>query len=77
VDKDIDINHQAGFQGFSALYRAAIESTLEILKIIISKGGDVNIITKNMKRTPLAKACQIGKLEVARVLLQHPDILVN
>lgn len=43
----------------------------EILKLLINKGTDVNSISKDYYTQPLHDACNIGKISVAKILLEH------
>uniref|UniRef100_A0A0G4HTT2 Uncharacterized protein n=1 Tax=Chromera velia CCMP2878 TaxID=1169474 RepID=A0A0G4HTT2_9ALVE len=60
---------EEGFEGFTALHRACYERHPEIVRFLVSKGGDVNAKDK-AGRTPLTCTAFKGPLEVFEHLLQ-------
>nr|CAI5816886.1 unnamed protein product [Callosobruchus analis] len=57
-------------EGASALWVAACAGHLNIVKILIKHGADVNHATKT-NSTPLRAACFDGRLDIVRYLIKH------
>ncbi|MBC2582809.1 suppressor of fused domain protein [Clostridium sp. DJ247] len=56
----------------SLLHVAANEDNIELLKLLVEKGLDVNVGTKNDKsNTPLCNAAYHGSIRAARWLIEH------
>lgn len=64
------VNSQAGFYDTTPLHGAAEDGPLELVKLLVSKGADVNAVSKNSSM-PLAEAVQADNLEIAKFLLEH------
>lgn len=64
------VNSQAGFYNTTPLHGAAQNGSLELVKLLVSKGAKVNAVDKYFSR-PLAKAVQADNLEIAKFLLEH------
>ena len=74
VSKGVNINQQSKKRGWSTVYTAATLETSTCLQYLISLGCDINLHTKKYKRTALIKACWMGRIACAELLLAHPDI---
>lgn len=70
LDSGAQVNSQAGFYNTTPLYGAAQNGSLELVKLLVSKGAKVNAVDKYFSR-PLAKAVQADNLEIAKFLLEH------
>lgn len=64
------VNSQAGFYNTTPLHGAAKNGSLELVKLLVSKGAKVNAVDKEFSM-PLAKAVQADNLEIAKFLLEH------
>lgn len=64
------VNSQAGFYNTTPLHGAAQNGSLELVKLLVSKGAKVNAVDKEFSM-PLAKAVQADNLEIAKFLLEH------
>lgn len=63
------------FDGGTWLHLAAWNGNLDIVKLLIASGMDVNILDREGHRTPLEPACAQGQVEVVRYLLDHGAVL--
>ena len=70
LDSGAQVNSQAGFYNTTPLHGAAQNGSLELVKLLVSKGVKVNAVDKYFSR-PLAKAVQADNLEIAKFLLEH------
>ena len=71
------VNSQAGFYNTTPLHGAASNGSLELVKLLVSKGAKVNAVDKEFSM-PLAKAVQADNLEIAKFLLeQGADKTIN
>lgn len=70
LDSGAQVNSQAGFYNTTPLYGAARNGSLELVKLLVSKGAKVNAVNKEFSM-PLAKAVQADNLEIAKFLLEH------
>ena len=70
LDSGAQVNSQAGFYNTTPLHGAAQNGSLELVKLLVSKGAKVNAVSKELSR-PLAKAVQADNLEIAKFLLEH------
>lgn len=75
---DCDINEQEETTGFTALHYCAQNQYVDIAKLLIDKGADVNIQDK-YGNTPLFKAVFFseGKTEMIKLLVENgadPDV---
>ncbi len=68
LDAGADPNAQNGSDQ-NPLY-AAVEST-EVTRLLLDAGADPNVIDSYLKITPLRWAAERGRVETARVLLEH------
>lgn len=64
------VNSQAGLYNTTPLHGAAQNGSLELVKLLVSKGAKVNAVDKEFSM-PLAKAVQADNLEIAKFLLEH------
>ncbi|KAK5174922.1 Transient receptor putative cation channel subfamily A member 1 [Saxophila tyrrhenica] len=62
--------------GRTALHGPAQTSDVRVHKYLIDYGADVNV-TGNDRKTPLHEACNMGRIENAKLLLERDEILVN
>jgi|GEM_PF-1013211 len=77
LDSGAQVNSQAGFYNTTPLYGAAQNGSLELVKLLVSKGAKVNAVDKEFSM-PLAKAVQADNLEIAKFLLeQGADKTIN
>lgn len=71
LDDDYDVNAQDN-AGNSALHEAALNGHLDIVKLLIEYGADVNIkSSESCSDTPLIDASANGHLNVVKYLLDH------
>lgn len=63
-------DEESGFKGETALLQAASWGRLEIAKILIKHGANVNAKAA-WGAVPLHDAARMGNVEVARLLLEH------
>ncbi len=75
ADKGANLEHKEILHR-TPLYFAAGLGCLDIIEYFIAKGCDVNV-PSSMGRTALGKACWNGAVDVARVLLQVPNINID
>lgn len=60
-----------------ALYHATCKKNLEMVKILLEHGADVNVRKQNFKHTVLMLAAEIGFTPVVKILLAVPGIEIN
>lgn len=65
-----DVNEQAGTDGWSALMLAAIKERVEIARLLVAKGANVNQKTE-IGITPLMNAGKSCCTEIARLLIEN------
>lgn len=70
LDSGAQVNSQAGFYNTTPLHGAARNGSLELVKLLVSKGAKINAVDKEFSM-PLAKAVQADNLEIAKFLLEH------
>lgn len=71
------VNSQAGFYNTTPLHGAASNGSLELVKLLVSKGAKVNAVSKELSM-PLAEAVRADNLEIAQFLLkQGADKSIN
>lgn len=70
LESGAQVNSQAGFYNTTPLHGAAQNGSLELVKLLVSKGAKVNAVDKEFSM-PLAKAVQADNLEIAKFLLEH------
>ncbi len=58
-------------EGVSIFDMAVTYNNIEMVKYLISKGNDVNATTRRSRFTPLMAAACYGRLEIAKLLLEH------
>jgi ankyrin repeat protein len=67
-----DVNAQGEKYGRTALHLAAMNGHLEIVKLLLEHGADVNAKTKEgYGYTALHSAASNGHLEIVKLLLEH------
>lgn len=77
LDSGAQVNSHAGFYNTTPLHGAASNGSLELVKLLVSKGAKVNAVDKEFSM-PLAKAVQADNLEIAKFLLeQGADKTIN
>ncbi|GBB96938.1 hypothetical protein RclHR1_02880004 [Rhizophagus clarus] len=67
---EVDINAKDN-QGLTLLHWASDRGHLEIVKLLIEKGADVNIMSEEENETPLHYSCISEHLDCARYLYHH------
>ena len=73
----LDSGAQVNSQNTTPLHSAASNGSLELVKLLVSKGAKVNAVDKEFSM-PLAKAVQADNLEIAKFLLeQGADKTIN
>ncbi len=72
ITKDVDVNiKESGYPGRTLLQCAAAESgNIDIVKVLIQNGADVNAVDEN-KQSALHHAAEYGDVELAKVLLEN------
>ncbi len=65
-----DANTNSSIYGRTPLHEAAYTGNIEMAKLLIEHGAEINIADKDGK-TPLHEAAGRGKLEVAKLLIEH------
>lgn len=68
LDKGLDLNSIDDY-GYSLLYMAIYENKLEIVKLLVDRGADVNLCREETLISPLYKAVEVGNSEVVKFLL--------
>ena len=68
IENGVDVNLETGFVG--GLGVAAIHGRLDVVKLLIQNGANVNTAQKG-KATPLQLAVISGHIEIAKVLIQN------
>lgn len=70
-DQKINLNQKCGYGlGWTPLYLASRHCQAKLVKLLIEKGANLNILTTD-RETPLFGAMDKGKREVIKVLLEH------
>lgn len=76
-EPDHDYNQVAAF-GMTLLFTAAHHGQLEMVKFLLEKGADINLVCLDEGLTPLIIACMEGHLNVAQELLNRgADVTAN
>ena len=72
ADPTIDIN-RAGTQGITPLEVAIIHmcDSQEIVRFLLSKGADPNVVGTKADQSPLMTACQKGYKDIAKALIEN------
>ena len=60
----------SGVFGWTALHNATLRNRIDVIKLLLHEGADVNR-QDDYKDTPLHIAAQYNKTEVARLLIQN------
>ena len=60
-----------GLYGLTALHYATRYNRIDVVKLLLREGADVNKQNYDYKDTPLHYAAQYNKTEVARLLIQN------
>ena len=69
---DVEINSRTNSRlGISPLMLASMNGHTEAVKLLLSRGGDVNAQIETNRNTALTLACFQGRLEVVSLLLDH------
>lgn len=68
LDSGVNVNAQHDLFGITALHSAAIQANVDIVKLLLSRGANVNI-KDNDKCTPLSQAKRGGNQEIIRMLM--------
>lgn len=77
LDSGAQVNSHAGFYNTTPLHGAASNGSLELVKLLVSKGAKVNAVSKELSM-PLAEAVRADNLEIAKFLLeQGADKTIN
>lgn len=64
--------------GYTALHYAVRAGYIEMCRFLISKGADVNAVTRSGKATPLHRAATAGKYEIVKMLLdKNADVTLK
>ena len=71
TDHVIDINWRGGDLGQSALHAACFWDNVDIIKILLDHGADIDLPTLRYKNTPLMLACDYARLKTIKLLLNH------
>jgi ankyrin repeat protein len=70
IERSKDINVK-GYFGQTALHEAARQGNVEIVKLLIDRGADINIITVDRNRgTALHDAALKGNMEIVKMLIE-------
>ncbi|CAG5074033.1 Similar to FANK1: Fibronectin type 3 and ankyrin repeat domains protein 1 (Bos taurus) [Cotesia congregata] len=81
IDQGALCDSKISFEGCSSLVIAAKHNYVNLMKILIDNGADVNFLSsnrgKNSTWTPLMAACSTSAREAIEILLNHPNIDVN
>ena len=56
---------------WTALHFAASNGHVDVAKVLIQNGADVNAVHNEVKRTALHHAAEYGHVDVAKVLIQN------
>ena len=59
--------------GNTPLFSAAARNQLEIVKLLLEKGANVNIVSKNTKHTLLHSVCQSGALDSFKLIIDKAE----
>jgi ankyrin repeat protein len=72
LDHGADINARDKESNF-AVYKAVAEKNFEITELLINRGADINMAWTGYWEgwTPLMKACRLGDIDIARMLMKH------
>lgn len=72
LEKDLSLINAFSIDGFTPLGLASFFGHLELVKILIEKGADPNLASKNeFKVTPLHSACAISNYGIAELLIEN------
>lgn len=69
-----DVNFDNIVYGASALWCAVFSGNLDIVKLLVQRGAQVNHETRS-KSTPLRAACFQGRLDIVKYLVHHGAIV--
>ncbi|KAK7090121.1 hypothetical protein V1264_009963 [Littorina saxatilis] len=70
LDKGDDVNAKDK-SGYTALHYAARSGHLQVCRLLLSHGSDVNSVTNTGQATPLHRAAYMGHHDLVKLLLQH------
>jgi len=65
IEDGVDVNARDG----SAIYKAVYRDRLDIVKLLIDGGADVNLVVPGIRGAPLALAAANGQLEMVKLLI--------
>ena len=69
-DPKVDINAK-NKDGYKPLHRAVIQNDLEMIRLLIENGADVNSKEDKYGATPLIVAAQLDHPEIAKLLIEN------
>ena len=70
--------NQQDQQGFTPLFVAAHDGKLELVKLLIENGGDINLdLAPKTAHTPFSIACFKGKYDVIKYCIESNEITIN
>lgn len=64
----VDIKDKSGY---TALHYAARAGHLDVCKYLLTKGADINAVTKCGEATSLHRAASVGKYEIVKFLIEN------
>lgn len=76
LDTDIDLNYQSDNNG-TALHEAILRENCDILKLLLERGANPNLLNKNGNTVLTFALWNIKNVEVIKVLINSSDIDVN
>lgn len=69
LDCGFDINTEEGYHG-TALYEACGDGFVEMVKLLIKRGADVNKLSTSGEHTPLHRAVRNNRKDIIKILLE-------
>jgi uncharacterized protein len=72
LDKAPEFLNSFSFDGFTALGLASFFGHLSLVKLLLDKGANPNIASKNQfKVAPIHSACAISHFDIVKLLIEH------